>query len=270
MKSAVTISLLPELDGPFVYRDLAAGIASAAELGFDAVELFPPAAHAVDPDAIRELMDRRPLAVAAVGTGAGWVRHRLRLTDPDPSIRSAAREFCHAIIDLAGQLRAPAIIGSMQGSHDDQVSRSQALDLLADQLQHLSRRAADHGQPLIYEPLNRYESNLLNRVSDAATFLDHRGLDNVRLLADLFHMNIEEADIAESLQAVAPRLAHVHFADSNRRAVGLGHLDVAPIADALREMDYRGYLSAEVFPLPDSATAAATTLASFRKWFPGT
>jgi sugar phosphate isomerase/epimerase len=64
------------------------------------------------------------------------------------------------------------------------------------------------------------------------------------------------------------RLGHVHFADTNRRAVGLGHLEMAPIAATLLEMGYAGYVSAEVLPLPDAATASARTLESFRRWFP--
>jgi sugar phosphate isomerase/epimerase len=89
----------------------------------------------------------------------------------------------------------------------------------------------------------------------------------VKLLCDLFHMNLEEADIAAALRLAGPRLGHVHFADSNRRAIGLGHTDVAPIAAALKDIGYAGYVSAEVLPLPDATTAARQTMASFRQWF---
>jgi sugar phosphate isomerase/epimerase len=80
-------------------------------------------------------------------------------------------------------------------------------------------------------------------------------------------MNLEEADIAAALRLAGPRLGHVHFADSNRRAIGLGHTDLAPIAAALKDIGYAGYVSAEVLPLPDAATAARQTMASFRQWF---
>jgi sugar phosphate isomerase/epimerase len=81
-------------------------------------------------------------------------------------------------------------------------------------------------------------------------------------------MNIEEGDIAASLRSAGSRVGHVHFADTNRRAVGLGHLDVGPIAEALREIGYAGYVSAEVLPLPDAATAARQTMTSFQRWCP--
>jgi len=267
MKSALTISLVPEVrGGPFVYwDDLAAGFAAAARHGFDAVEIFPPLANAVSIGVARELMEKHSLKVAAVGTGAGWVKHKLRLTDPDPAIRAKAREFIYGIINLAGYLGAPAIIGSMQGRWDGAVSRDQALAWLAEELKALSERAAAHNQVLLYEPLNRYETNLLNRNTDAVEFLTRHGLKNVKLLCDLYHMNIEEQNLAESLRQTGALVGHVHFADSNRRAIGLGHTDPAPIAAALREIGYGGYLSAEILPLPDADTAAGQTMTSFRK-----
>lgn len=267
MKSAITISLVSEArGGPFVYwDDLAAGFAAAARHGFDAVEIFPSAANAVSIGAARALMEKHGLKVAAVGTGAGWVKHKLRLTDQDPAVRAKAREFIYGIINLAGYLGAPAIIGSMQGRWEGTVSRDQALAWLAEELQALAERAAAHQQVLLYEPLNRYETNLLNRNGDAVEFLAQHGLANVRLLCDLYHMNIEEQNLAESLRQTGARVGHVHFADSNRRAIGFGHTDPGPIAAALREIGYAGYLSAEILPLPDAEMAAAQTITSFRQ-----
>jgi sugar phosphate isomerase/epimerase len=78
--------------------------------------------------------------------------------------------------------------------------------------------------------------------------------------------NIEEVDLALALRAAAPFVGHVHFADSNRRAAGMGHTDFGPIVEALREIGYNGYLSAEVLPLPDPDAAARQTIESFRKY----
>jgi sugar phosphate isomerase/epimerase len=77
-------------------------------------------------------------------------------------------------------------------------------------------------------------------------------------------MNIEEANLAEALRKVGADLGHVHFADSTRQAMGFGHTDMKPIYLALKEIGYRGYLSAEVIPLPTSDLAASQTIASFR------
>ena len=122
---------------------------------------------------------------------------------------------------------------------------------------------------MLYEPLNRYETNLLHRTPDAAAWLRTLTTDNVRILSDLFHMNIEEPDIATALREAGSLVGHVHFADSNRRAIGLGHTDVAAVIGALRDIDYTGYLSAEIVPLPDAATAARRTIESFQHFTTG-
>jgi sugar phosphate isomerase/epimerase len=216
---------------------------------------------------VRPLLQRHGLALAAAGTGAGWVVRRLHLCHEDAAIRARAREFIAQIIDAAAALGAPAIIGSMQGRVESAVAREQALDWLAEALADLGARAALQGQFLLYEPLNRYETNLFNRLEDAAAFLEQRGLAHVRLLADLFHMNIEESDLEGALRAAAARVGHVHFADSNRRAIGFGHAQVEPVAAALRAAGYTGYVSAEILPWPDPAAAARQTIHSYRRWF---
>jgi sugar phosphate isomerase/epimerase len=268
-QSAITISLVPQArGGPFVFwDDLAAGCEQAAALGFDAVEVFPPSAEALDAKALRALLDKHRLKLAAVGTGGGWVVHKLRLTDADPKIRRRAQDFIAAIIDFAGSFNASAIVGSMQGRYEGEVSKDQALRWLAEALEQLGPRAHAHGVPLLYEPLNRYETNLFNRVSDALAFLKPLRTQNVKLLCDLFHMNIEEAELASALRQAGPKVGHVHFADTNRQAIGQGHLDVAPIVAALKDIQFSGFISAEILPVPDSLAAAQQTMTSFRKFF---
>jgi sugar phosphate isomerase/epimerase len=131
MYSCVTISLVPEArGGPFVFwDDLEAGCRQARELGFDAVEIFPPGPEAIDAPRLRSLLDSHQLRLAALGTGAGWVKHKLTLTHADAAVRQQARDFIRSIIAAAGPFGASAIIGSMQGRHGDGVSKEQALAL---------------------------------------------------------------------------------------------------------------------------------------------
>lgn len=266
MRSAVTLCQVPEAAaGPFVFHEpLEEGFALAKELGFDAVELFLPGPDAVGVDVIQALCRQHGLVVAAVGTGAGMLRHGFSLTDPDVSRREAALEFVLGMVAFGGRLGAPAILGSVQGRWGGEVSREQALLWLAGALRVAGQAAAAHGVPFIYEPLNRYETNLIHRLSDGVAFIESHALENVVLLADLFHMNIEEADPAGALRMAGRHLGHVHFADSNRRAMGFGHTDAQPVLRALKDIGYRGFLSAEILPLPDARTAAAQTLKAIK------
>jgi sugar phosphate isomerase/epimerase len=268
LRSAVTISLVPETrGGPFVFSSgLADGCAQARELGFDAVEVFPPSADLPELAELPGLLQRHSLQVAAVGTGAGWVLRKLTLTHADPAVRAQARDFILAIIDYAARLGAPAIIGSMQGRAEGAVSRAQALEWLGAALDELGDHAGRQGVNLLYEPLNRYETNLFNRLEDTAVWLASRRSRHVKILADFFHLAIEEGDLGGALRVAGPLVGHIHFADSNRRAIGFGHTDVAPLVAALREIGFDGYLSAEILPLPSPLAAARQTIAAFRRF----
>jgi len=192
IRSAVTVSLVHEAQGgPFVFwHDLPGACRTARELGFDAVEVFPPGPDAVDPKVLRQLLNDNGLSLAAVGTGAGWVRQKLHLCLSDPAARAKARDYIRAVIDFAGPFGAPAIIGSMQGRFSDEVDQPTALNLLADALEGLGEHARQFGVPLIFEPINRYETNLINSIDAGVRLVQPLSTKNVRLLADLFHMNI--------------------------------------------------------------------------------
>lgn len=266
IRSAVTVSLVPEArGGPFVFwDDLAAACRKAQQLGFDAVEIFAESGEALRKLPIRQLLADHGLALAAVGTGAGWVKHRLHLVLPDAGQRRQACDFIRSLIDEGGAFGAPAIIGSMQGRWGDGVDLATAEGWLVESLTALGEHARQYQVPLLFEPLNRYETNLCHTIERGVKLIQMGGSTNVKLLADLFHMNIEEANTPASLRAGGQHIGHVHFVDSNRRPAGLGHIDFPPVFRALREIGFRGFASAEAFPYPDSNTAARQTIGQFQ------
>ncbi|HUY32523.1 MAG TPA: sugar phosphate isomerase/epimerase family protein [Pirellulales bacterium] len=271
IRSSVTISLVHEArGGPFVFwDDLPGACRQARELGFDAIEIFPPGPEAVDRSQVRTLLADHGLALAAVGSGAGWVKNRLHLCLPDAARRTKARVFIRSIIDAAGALGAPAIIGSMQGRSGDGVDQATAGGYLAEALEDLGEHARQYAVPLVFEPLNRYETNMVNTIAAGVRLLERLSTRNVALLADLFHMNIEEVDLPAAIREGGGHIGHVHFVDSNRRPAGLGHIDYSPIVAALDEIGYAGYASAEALPHPDSNAAARQTMVAFKKHFHG-
>jgi sugar phosphate isomerase/epimerase len=269
IKSCATIALVPEIKtGPWIYWDEPEiSIPKAAKLGFDAVELFTASADAVDPERLQQLCEMNRIKIAAVGTGAGKVLHGWTLTHPDEHVRQKAVEFISEMITFGATFGAPAIIGSMQGSVEPGIERSQAVAWLAEGLNELDARAQEQGVKLIYEPLNRYETNMFNQLGAGAEFLETLDCPNVVLLADLFHMNIEEASIADAIRKNAKHIGHLHFADSNRRPVGMGHTDMKDIAQALMDIEYSGYASAEALPWPNPDAAAEQTIRAFEEYF---
>ena len=269
IRSAVTICLVEEAaQGPFIFHgDLTRGCKQAQALGFDAVELFLPSAATVDPARLRILLNDHGLALAAVGTGAGWLRDRLTLTLSDADARIKARDYIRSMIHFAGQMHAPAIVGSMQGGSSPDVPHSTALGYLADALEDLSETAKSYGVPLFIEPLNRYETDLVQTLDGGLRLIHSTSSGNIRLLADLFHMNIEESNSAGAIRAAGDQIGHVHFVDSNRRPAGFGQIDYAPIAEALHEVGFAGYASAEALSYPDSYHAGLQTIQTFQSYF---
>jgi sugar phosphate isomerase/epimerase len=265
IKSSITFSAVPEAQGgPFVYwGSLDASMRSAKLLGFDAIEIFPPNPDYFQTVDAKSLAQQIGLEIAAVGTGAGWLKHKLSLADADPQVRTRAMEFLTSMLVVATQLGAPMIIGSMQGRSGPGVTKIQAKEFLREGLERLDAQAKAIGGRILYEPLNRYETDQCNTLAQGTERIG--GLSCTKLLADWFHMNIEESDMAESILKAGTAIGHVHFADTNRLAVGSGHLSVQPLIDALGQIGYRGFLSAEVFPLPDSQSAAERTIRSFKQ-----
>jgi sugar phosphate isomerase/epimerase len=264
MKPCVTVSLVPEArGGPFIFwDDLPSAAEKAARFGYPAIEIFPPTASAIDRDELASLLRKHELAVATFGTGGGWVRQKLTLTSGGDETRKKAQKFIAEMIDLASPFDAAVIIGSMQGKADGEVSRSQALNYLGEALAELAEIAEARKVTILYEHLNRYETNLLNRIEDVLPFIEPFN-GRVKILADLFHMSIEEASIPNALREANEFIGHVHFADSNRRPAGMGHTEFRPIFAALRDIGYSGYVSAEAFPYPDSDAAAKQTIESY-------
>ena len=269
IQSAVTIALVPQIKtGPWIFwDDLESSIAKAAQLGFDAIELFTASADAINPQQLQDLLSRYNLKLAAVGTGAGKVIHGLTLTDPDSTIRRKAAAFITEMIEFGAEFGAPAIIGSMQGNVMAQGTSEQSLSWLEEGLEELGEQALSKNAFLIYEPLNRYETNLLNTLQAGSEFIEGLQTNGVKLLADLFHMNIEERDLARAIVDHGKHIGHVHFADSNRKPVGYGHTVMKPIVLALQEINYQGYVSAEAFPWPDPDAAALQTITAFQTHF---
>lgn len=268
MKSAITVSLVEEArGGPFVFWDgLLDACQRASALGFDAIEIFPPSGEAIDPAELNPLLEKHQLSLAALGTGAGMVKHKLSLTSADADQRTSARMFVKRIVDAAAEFGASAIIGSMQGRWGNGTDKLTAIRYLREALDECGEHAGRHGVPIIYEPLNRYETNLCNTVAEGLDLLGPIKSQNVLLLADLFHMNIEEQNIADALRQGGKHIGHIHFVDSNRRPAGMGHMEYEPIAAALRDINFAGYACAEAFPYPDSQRAAEATINAFKKY----
>lgn len=262
----MAITAGPANFGPLLFAgEWQRGVATAAELGYDAVEVgVRDPASPVLQDLARAVREYG-LVVSGVATGQSFYNDGLSLTSPEASIRTRLLDRLKGAIDFAAPWGATLFIGGVRGRLEGDPSTHAGQRRWASELvRACAEYAAPRGVPIAIEPINRYETNLINTVAEALEFIDQVGADNLVVLADTFHMNIEERSLAGALRQAGSKLGYVHFADSNRHAAGQGHIDFRALADVLRQMGYSGYVSAEILPLPDSRTAAELAIRCFR------
>lgn len=265
MKLSIVLSVQPSTFEAAPFRgDLEKDLADIAALGYDGVELAIRDPSRVDHERLLAMVERCGLGVPAIGTGQASSQERLSLIHPKAAVRRAAIERVKAHIPLARRTGALIVIGLICGRMTQRQSRDKAEALLVDALAECARTAVEHSVRLVLEPLNRYETSLVNTVDQALELLERLPADSVGLLIDTFHMNIEEPSIEASIRRAASRILHVHVADSNRHAPGDGHLDFPSIVACLREVGYQGYLSGEFMAVPDARTAASRSISFLR------
>lgn len=248
-----------------MFRGDPAAFALAEEIGADGVELHVRDAKDVDADALARVVERTGLGVPTIGTGMMAGMDRLTFSDPDPAVRRRALERIQGHINLAGRLRSAVTVGLVRGQMGSEArERAERQSYFEECLVECCEMAARAGVTVLLEPINRYECDFLFTIEETTSLTRRLGVANLKILADTFHMNIEEVDLPTSLRRAGADLGHIHLVDSNREVPGHGHLDIATVLRTLRDMGYDGYLAFECLPLPDGATAARDAVTHVR------
>jgi sugar phosphate isomerase/epimerase len=182
-----------------VFRDrLDVSIAKAAAMGYDGVELALAQAGDVDADEVRALLANHGMGISAVSSGRVFAEQHVWMTSPEASVRERAVEILMGLVDLADCLGARRVnIGRVRGGIQDGDTAEAAEARFAAGVRAVAGHAAMYGINLVIEPVNRYEINFLNSVDpDGIALVRRLGIPNVKLMPDVFHMNIEDASIA--------------------------------------------------------------------------
>lgn len=256
MKVALTATPSAARFAPIVFRGGAAdAFAVASGLGYDGVELHLRKPTDVDRKQVARLIIETGVGVPTIGTGMAAGEDGLTFSDVAAAVRRKAVNIMLEHIELAAYLGSAVTVGLIRGRVGWGSDRETRWNYLLDGLREVSEAAYGKGVTVLLEPLNRYECDNITTLSECVDVISRLGAGNVKVLADTFHMNIEEADLAESLKLAGDRLGHVHLVDSNRRVPGMGHVDMRAVVEVLRSFGYGEYLSFECLPLPNGKTA---------------
>ncbi|MBE3040399.1 MAG: sugar phosphate isomerase/epimerase [Chloroflexi bacterium] len=167
----------------------------------------------------------------------------------DSGERQRVADHMVAVMELASDLHTPMVVigGGGPRSIPEGMDHAVGLGRVLGVYEDMARRSEKLGVMAGFEALNRYETSMGHRLEECIGYVEIIGSSNMKIVGDTFHMNIEEASLPDAIEKAGSRLAHLHFPDSHRLAPGGGHIDFPPILDALRRIDYSGYLSFEFF-----------------------
>lgn len=232
-----------------------------AEWGFDVIELPVENAGDWNPETAAKLLADLGLS-ATVGLVMGDDRN---LVATDAATVAHTQDYLRRVLDAAATVGSPSIAGPAYASvgrtwQMDGPTRSAHLRELADNLGPVVEHGLSVGVRLAVEPLNRYETSLINTVEQALEAVAPLPAEGAGVLLDTYHMNIEEKDLPAAIRSAAGRIAHVQVCGNDRGAPGNDHLDWRSILDALDEAGYRGPLCIESFTGGNATIATAASI----------
>jgi len=223
-------------------------VARAAEMGFDAFTMPVEDPALIDVQAMREALAEHPLRLY-ISAAYGPTRD---LTHEDPRYRRESLDYIRAVLEICQQLGVTTLAGPAYSAVGKRrkipaQQREKEWELAVEGLTVAGRMAADHGVTMAIEPLNRFETDLVNTAAQVKLLVREINLPSVRIHLDTFHMNIEEKDIYDAVLLAGDDLVYVDASESDRGTPGTGQVNWGELARGLRDIDYRGDCIIESF-----------------------
>jgi len=257
MKLAVAIAGKNAPPSAFVvWRGFDESIPKAADYGYNGIELALKNAEEIDTQKLNRMLNKHDLEVSCITTGQVFAVLGLYFTNPDFEERRKAIAVFRGLIDLAKDFGQMVNIGRARGSIGAGQTREKAEKLFIDTIENVCDIAEKEGVTLVIEPATHKEINFINTLDECADLLKRIRNNNVGIMPDIYHMNIEDKDIEKSLIRNGELIRYIHFSDSNRLSPGQGDLDFNSIFNALMSIKYNDWISVEILPEPDPDIAA--------------
>ena len=267
MKIAIAIAAQESLPHLLFSGKLEEGLDKIAHMGYEGVELSIRNPNQLDINKISELIQKNKLEVSAIGTGLTFTIDGLSFSHSNKNVRSEAVERIKNHIDFAYFFQSKILIGYVKGPLSHEIAdRKVQKEWIKSCLKECAQFALKKKVTLLLEMINKFESGFLNTIAEGAKFIENLGEDNVKLLIDTFHMNIEESSNYGAIVEGNQLIDYVHLADNNRMYPGAGQIDFSKVISALRKIGYEGYLTTEVVPKPSDEVAAQMSIKNIKSF----
>jgi len=253
---------LPQID-ELSREEIENQLEKIASLGYEGAEFLINDPKKIDKDSLRKALGRYNICLSSLRTGSVHFKEGVRFSSPDSENRRRAVERIKEIIEFASEFDTSLCIGLLQGNLQPGENLQDAKKWIKECLRECAQYAGKYGVDIMYEPVNRFELNYHNTVNEIIDFTNeiNDGLSHkLLLLLDTFHMNIEDDSINAGFVRARDLLGHVHYSDSNRCAPGTGNIDFVEITKILKALNYKGFVTVEVLPIPDLFTAAEKSM----------
>jgi D-psicose/D-tagatose/L-ribulose 3-epimerase len=226
-------------------RDLAPKVKA---MGFDILEISVENPDLINVKLVNEILKENKLE----GIICGAFGPDRNICSNDPRIRENAKTYIHWLIDAAHEIGSEVICGPMYSSvgknHlEDSKARKQEWDLSVSGIREMADYASTKSVKLAFEPLNRFETDMINVVSQGIDFINDVNRDNVGFHLDTFHMHLEEKSSPEAIRLAGKKIFHFHACENDRGVPGTGQVHWNAIGDALKETGYTGPVVIESF-----------------------
>ncbi|WP_050184314.1 sugar phosphate isomerase/epimerase family protein [Domibacillus robiginosus] len=235
--------------------DIKDALSKLKGVGYSGVELLTRNPEEIDISMIHSLIQRLDLQIAAVGTGPVVSDDRLTFTAKNRETRAAAVERAKKIVDFASQFDCPVSIGKLRGEIDKE-NTDQSWAWMKEGFEQTCEYAQKVGIEVAIEPQSRTAMNNLHTTLDALSFLESMNLPNLKLMLDVYHMNIEGESTTESFKKSREQLIYLHIADSSRKAPGKGTFEFEKVIQSLISLNYKGFITPEINQGEDSYSEA--------------
>jgi len=264
----------PDLEAPTLAPysgNLPISFAKIAKLGYDGVEFMTKNPRKLDGGAIRRLLDEFNLKLSQVCTGHVWGEDKLGLVDQKAELSPVGMARLKEIVDFTAAYFEPGTlvnIGRSRGPGDPAQPEKSLTAYEA-----AFRELADYALPkkvrLTLEPITATVAPFIITTQDGIEMCRRVNRPNFGLMLDVYHMNIEDVDIYQSIRDAKEYCWHVHVCDNNRKWPGSAHLDFGRIIATLNEIGYDRFVGTEMLPWPDPDTSARSAIEFLRRFIPG-